>query len=154
MKMVGEWQGREIAIPANVTFKTLGRDTLCYDLLDKPFKILTYIDSTGCTSCQFGLHAWRGIIQLCRQQQLDVGFIFVVHSGDFRHFDADVLLYSFDYPIVYDYHDDFDKLNHFSPAPYRTFLLDKENKVQLIGSPIGNPQVWDLYLETIKTNLF
>ena len=73
------------------------------------------------------------------------GFIFVVHSSDFKRFDAEVSFYKFDYPIIYDYHNSFDKLNKFPPAPYRTFLLDKDNKVQLIGSPINNPQIWELY---------
>ena len=50
---------------------------------------------------------------------------------------------------IYDYNNDFEKLNHFPPAPYRTFLLDKENRVQVIGSPINNPEVWERYKNII-----
>jgi hypothetical protein len=33
--------------------------------------------------------------------------------------------------------------------PYRTFLLDKDNKVLLVGSPIKNPKMWALYEKII-----
>ncbi len=32
---------------------------------------------------------------------------------------------------------------------FHTFLLDKENRVVLVGSPIGNPKMWELYKSTI-----
>ena len=148
-KIVNEWQGKEIIIPNDVTFKSLRQDTLCSYLWDKPFKILTYIDSIGCTSCNMNLYSWKGINQLCRQEQFDVGFIFVVHSSNYNSFDADVIMYSFDYPIIYDYNNDFHKLNNFPSAPYNTFLLDKENKVLLVGSPIGNHEMWERYKSVI-----
>ena len=55
----------------------------------------------------------------------------------------------FDEPIIYDYHNQFFKLNQFPPDPYRTFLLDKQNKVQLIGNPVETPQLWELYNKVI-----
>ena len=64
-KMVQEWYGKEILLPAEMTFKSLGKDTLCSDLLNKPYKIFTYIDSIGCTSCQLGLSEWKELIDSC-----------------------------------------------------------------------------------------
>ena len=148
-KIVQEWEGKEIIIPEGIKFRTLGRDTLCSDVWNKPHKIFTYVDSIGCTSCNMGLHEWKAKILLCQQQQIDVEFIFAVYSSDFRRFEADILISMFDYPIIYDYHNDFEKLNHFPPVPYRTFLLDKDNKVQIIGSPINNPKMWELYKSVI-----
>ena len=148
-KIIQEWQGKEIIIPATIKFKTLGQDTLCSDLWNKPYKIFTYVDSIGCASCQLGVLEWKGIIQLCHQQQMDVGFIFVVHASNFNRFEADIRIQGFDYPIIYDYHNEFDKLNHFPADPYRTFLLDKDNNIQLIGSPVNNPQMWELYIKII-----
>jgi hypothetical protein len=147
--IVKEWMGKEITIHSEAKFKTLGKDTLCYDLWNKPYKIFTYIDSVGCTGCRLNLQRWESFIDGCRQQQIDIGFIFVVHSSDFSIFDDEIRFKEFDYPVIYDYHNDFEKLNHFPPDPYRTFLLDKDNKVQLIGSPVNNPQMWELYKEII-----
>ena len=144
-----EWAGKKIIIPSNIRFKSLNKDTLCSYLWEKQYKIFIYVDSTGCASCKMGMFEWKGKIQLCKQQNMDIGFIFVVHPSNFHSFEADILMSYFDYPIIYDYNNDFEKLNHFPPAPYRTFLLDKENRVQVIGSPINNPEIWEQYKSII-----
>ncbi|MDR1122068.1 MAG: hypothetical protein LBM08_14310 [Dysgonamonadaceae bacterium] len=148
-KIVREWQRKEILIPPKVEYKILGRDTLCSDLWYKQHKIFTYVDSIGCTSCQLGLPEWKMLIDSCSQQQMDVGFIFVIHSSNFRQFSLEVQFNGFDYPLIYDYHNSFDRLNHFPPTPYRTFLLDKNNKVLLVGSPVNNQKMWELYKNII-----
>lgn len=152
-KIVQEWQNKEVLIPNDVTFKILGCDTVCFYLWNKPYKVFTYIDSIGCTGCQLGLSEWKTLIDSCRWQQIGVEFIFAVHSSDYKQFTEEVRLNEFDYPIIYDEHNSFDKLNHFPPAPYRAFLLDKDNKVLLIGSPINNPTIWKLLKKIIKHNL-
>lgn len=49
------WEHREILFPTNNIFSIQGRDTVDYSI-DADFKILTYVDSTGCTSCRLKLH--------------------------------------------------------------------------------------------------
>ncbi|MDR2410159.1 MAG: hypothetical protein LBE13_18905, partial [Bacteroidales bacterium] len=71
-------------------------------------------------------------------------FLFVIHSPNYADLGYELLY--FDYPIIYDKHNSFDKLNHFPPLPYRTFLLDKDNKVILVGSPINNPKLLEIYM--------
>jgi hypothetical protein len=80
---------------------------------------------------------------------MDVAFIFAVYSSDFKRFTFDVKFHEFDCPIIYDCEDQFYKLNRFPPDPYRTFLLDGQNRVQLTGNPVENPQIWELYKEVI-----
>jgi len=153
-KIIQKWQGKEIIIPSDITFKSLGQDTASYFLLDKPFKIFTYVDSIGCTDCQLGVLAWRALIDSCNQQKMDIGFLFAVHSSDFEQFESQLKFYNFDYPIIFDYHNHFEKINKFPPAPYRTFLLDRYNKVILIGSPINKPLMWELYKKVITQKQF
>jgi hypothetical protein len=39
-----------------------------------------------------------------------------------------------------------ERLNHFpKQQQYQCFLLDKDNKVLMIGNPVTNPKIWDLY---------
>jgi len=147
--VVREWHGKEIVLPQQIEYKTLGQSSASSALWDSTYKILTYIDSIGCSSCQLGLSNWQMLIDSSNFQKLDVSFLFIVHSSDFLNFDKEVLLYNFDYPIIYDYQNQFYKLNRFPPAPYRTFLLDKDNKVQITGSPINNPMMWELYKKEI-----
>ena len=148
-KIFSEWIGKEIIIPDVFTFKSFGKDTLCNYLWDKEYKIFTYIDSIGCSSCKMDLQGWEGIIKISHKLHLNIGFIFVVHSSNFWLFDTGILIHEFEHPIIYDYNNDFHKLNNFPPAPFRTFLLDKSNKVLLIGSPVGNPEMWEEYLRVI-----
>lgn len=149
-KIVQEWQSKEIIIPDQLTYKILGKDTLCDELWKSPFRIFTYIDSIGCTSCRLRLPEWKALIDSCREQSIDVSFIFAVHSSDFKRFTNDVKFHEFDEPIIYDFENRFYRLNRFPDDPYRTFLLNHENRVLLIGDPIGNPHLWQLYKKTIK----
>lgn len=150
-QIVQEWQGKEIQIPlGKIEYKVMGRDTSCVELWSKPYKIFTYVDSVGCTSCQLGLSQWKRLIDSCVILSSDVSFIFVVNSSDFESFENFVFAYDFNYPIIYDRHNEFELLNNFPQKPYRTFLLDKNNKVILVGSPTDYPEIWNLYLQQIK----
>ena len=128
------------------SYNILGRDTvLSVDLWKKPYKILTYIDSIGCSACQMDIPLWVELIDSCKQQQFNVSFIFIIHSDDFVKLSSDIKLFNFDYPLIYDYQNSFDKINNFPPPPYRSFLLDIDNKVKIVGSPIYYPKIWQLY---------
>jgi len=149
-KTIIEWHGKVIIIPYEmINYKVLGKDVVGSHLWESSFKIFTYIDSVGCTSCQLGLNNWKQMIDSCKIYRLDIAFLFVVHSTDYDLFTYELLLSRFDYPVIYDYQNNFDKLNHFPKEPYRTFLLDKNNTVLLIGSPIKNKKIWELYKEVI-----
>ena len=148
-KIIQDWQEKEIVKPDIINYKILGKDTVCNELWDKPFRVLTYIDSVGCTGCRLRLPEWKMLIDSCRQQSIDISFIFIVHSSDFLSFTSDVKYQEFSEPIIYDYQNQFYKLNRFPPEPYRTFLLDSQNRVQLIGNPIETPQMWELYKKVI-----
>ena len=152
--IINEWQGKDILLPQQIAYKVLGRDTVCSDLWNKPYKIFTYVDSIGCSSCQMRLDHWKSIIDLFTIQQLDVAVIFVVHSSNYKLLDKDLIANDFNHPIIYDYYDKFNKINHFPPIPYRTFLLDKDNKVKLLGSPLDSPEIWELYKKVITQSIF
>ena len=56
----------------------------------------------------------------------------------------------FDYPIFIDKKRKMQRINNFPKEPiYQTFLLDKNNRVLLIGNPIGNIKLWKLYKDII-----
>ena len=57
---------------------------------------------------------------------------------------------SFDRPVCIDLDNRLNKLNHFpADVTFQTFLLDKENKVTVLGSPVHNTAIKDLYLKQI-----
>lgn len=146
-QIIQEWQYKEIKIPDEIHYKVLGRDTMCAYFSDKPYKVLMYIDSIDCIGCQFDLYKWKRFIESCDDSI--VNFVFVICSADYKFLEQALEDFQFNFPIIYDYNDDFNKLNHFPSVPYRTFLLDKDNKVVVIGNPVYNLSVKDLYLKRI-----
>jgi hypothetical protein len=151
-KIVEKWQGKTIYLPSQMNWKSMGKDTICSELLGSSYKILTYIDSIGCTSCKFQTSKWQAFIDTCRQHQLNVSFLFIIHSANYNELDNSFIAQNFSYPVICDVNNNFYKLNSFPEEPYRTFLLDNDNKVLLIGSPLHNPKIWELYRETISSN--
>jgi hypothetical protein len=56
----------------------------------------------------------------------------------------------FNYPVFIDIKDTINRLNHFpGKREYQCFLLDKTNKVQMIGNPTMSPKIWALYKQII-----
>ena len=150
-RLVQEWQGKEIRFPENLIFTRYVNDTIEYYLLKSKNKIVTYVDSMGCISCKLQLPKWKEFIRLVDSvTNKTVPILFF-----FQPKDNDELRYylqrdSFSFPVCIDTQHRFNSLNHFpSEMMFQTFLLDKDNKVVVIGNPIHNLAVRDLYLKEI-----
>jgi hypothetical protein len=50
-KIVQEWTGKKIVFPDNIRCTSLSKDSTCIDPEMTPYKIVSYVDSTGCTVC-------------------------------------------------------------------------------------------------------
>ena len=125
-------------------------DSYKKNILDKKVKILVYTDSVGCTACKLNLYDWKLRIDSLHDNP-DLSFIFFVHAQHTNQFSNRLRGEAFNYPIFFDEKNIIEKLNHF-PKDYRlqTFLLDSNNHVVLIGNPLGNESMWNLYKEEIK----
>ena len=62
-RLVEEWEGKEILFPAHSFFTIQGKDTVDFSLADADYKVVTYIDSVGCTSCKLQLLRWKLFMQ-------------------------------------------------------------------------------------------
>ena len=60
-RLVEEWEGKEILFPALFLFTIQGKDTVVLSLADADYKVVTYIDSVGCTSCKLQLLRWKSV---------------------------------------------------------------------------------------------
>ena len=151
VKVLNEWTGKEVLIPDNVTFKSFAKDTVYNSVFEKEYKILLYIDTIGCISCNTKLHLWKNIIEEFNVTAPDkVGFIFVFEFKKLS--DAIFLLRDedFNYPVIIDFERKFNKLNNFPvQREFHCFLLDKNNKVVLVGNPSENTEILNLYRQQI-----
>ncbi len=150
-QVVKEWTGKTVVFPENFKCKIMGRDTLAPDLFQKPYKVLLYVDSMGCTSCKLRMPEWKKIIREADSMAPgQIGFLFFFNPKSIKELDFLMKRDQFDYPIFIDKQNEIDIKNHFPKGmPFQCFLLDKNNKVLVIGNPSLNPQVWDLYKEQI-----
>lgn len=150
-KLVGEWQGKEIVFPAHSAFVVNGSEPVDYPAAGADYKILMYVDTLGCLSCRLQLDRWsEWLAYLDTASAYRISYLFYFYSNDVPEL-ADLLKYkSFRYPVCIDTADSLNRLNRFpSDSRFQTFLLDKNNRVQVIGNPIHNEQVKALYLKRL-----
>ena len=154
LRLVNEWNGKEIKFPSRSVFTIQGKDTVDFEFVDADYKVVTYIDSVGCTSCKLQLPRWKQLIE-----EVDsltggsVPFLFYFHPKDMRELRYLTRRDDFEYPVCFDEKDELNQLNQFpSDMTFHTFLLDKDNKVVAMGNPVLNPKVKELYLSLVTGN--
>lgn len=151
LRLVKEWEGKEILFPDNQIFTIQGRDTVDFNFQSSKYKIVTYVDSIGCTSCKLQLERWKNFIrEVDSVANGNVSFVFVFHPKNMKELCQLLRSHIFDYPISFDEKDYFNVLNRFpSETMFQTFLLDGFNKVMAIGNPVLNSQIKELYLKQL-----
>ena len=152
---LSQWKGREIKFPSDARFTLQGKDTVDFAVSDSTYKIVTYLDSIGCSSCKLNLPKWKELVTyVCDELKLDVQFLFFFHPNDTRELKIKMKYDDFTYPVCFDHADALNKLNHFpSDMEFQTFLLDPANKVVAVGNPVYNPKVKALYLGILSPAL-
>jgi len=141
----------EIALPTDLEPTLMGKKIPNMDLMNTPLKLVVWYDSTGCSPCRIQqMYKWYEIIDYAKEseQKFRVIFIFTPRQGE----DIAKSLISFNYPVYIDKKTDFIINNHRLPQKetFKTFLLDQNNKIVMVGNPIGNEKLWELYKERIN----
>ena len=154
LRLVSEWNGKEIKFPSRSVFTIQGKDTVDFGFVDADYKVVTYIDSVGCTSCKLQLPRWKKLVE-----EVDsltggsVPFLFYFHPKDLKELRYYTRRDDFTYPVCFDEKDELNQQNQFpSDMTFHTFLLDRDNKVVAMGNPVLNPKVKELYLSLVTGN--
>ena len=150
-QLVEEWQGKEVRFPENPVFTRQLSDTVDYRIPETEYKVLVYVDSIGCTSCKLQLPQWKEFIAYVDSVSGGkIPFLFFFQSKDNKELRYILKRDNFRLPVCVDSQNEFGKLNRFpSEQMFQTFLLDKDNRVKVIGNPIHNLSVKELYLKEI-----
>ena len=150
--LVKEWQGKQILFPENMVFTRFASDTTNFVIPTSDYKVLVFVDSIGCTSCKLQLSRWKEFIRYTDSiSQKNIPFLFFFQFDDQWEIHSLLIRENFDKPICLDRSDSLNQLNHFpKDIRFQVFLLDKNNKVVVIGNPVHNPNVKELYLEEIS----
>ncbi|WP_273494992.1 hypothetical protein [Rikenella microfusus] len=150
---IADLMGVSIVFPADMQSKVKDRDTVLDRNFPEPYKLVAYLNSTQCDGCRLkDLLSWKYFMR-----QFDsigtkdsVRFVFVFHPKDTAALIERLQLYDFDLPVWIDRQGSFEQANALpEEASFHVFLLDRDNRVVLVGSPVGNPKMWELYKSTI-----
>lgn len=148
---VKEWLGKEILFPKNSVFTIRGKDTIDFALNASNYKIVSYIDTAGCTTCKLKLAEWQRFMEeVDAASPTHTPFIFYLYPKEVKDLLIEFRREAFNYPVCLDEKDEFNRLNKLAESKaLRTFLLDKENKIVAIGNPLENPNVKKFYLKLL-----
>ena len=152
-KIVSEWTGKEIMFPEGLSCISMDRDTTCIDVHNDNFKIVLYVDSLGCTNCRLSLSTWKKIMKESDSvfiRKPEFVFIFQPKKRDEKELSLIFRNNGFSHPVFIDQENETDRMNKFPSKPeYQCFLLDKDNKVIMVGNPATNSGIWILYKRII-----
>lgn len=152
IRIVSEWQGKEILFPENLIFTQYIKDTVDYRIPESEYKILVFVDSLDCTSCKLQLEKWKTFIsEINTIMNEEVPFLFFFQSNNYEELYYLFKRERFDHPVCIDSMNEMDRLNNFSYNPtFQTFLLNRANEVILVGNPIYSARMKDLYLKYLS----
>lgn len=148
---VRSWIGKEIEFPIDGVFTRLGKDTV-FQLPKKPYMIVNYIDSVGCTGCRLRTLEWKTFMNKLELKYPGmVSLLFYIQAKDTKELMWVLKGDDFSYPVCIDINGDFSRLNQLpSNEAFTTFLLNANKEVLFVGSPVGNPSLEQLYIDEFE----
>lgn len=155
--LVGGCQNRnKISFPQSAIVEFIGKEMYIPDNLNNKFsnvekKILIYVGKEGCTECQLSLPQWKHKIRELRKIDKQVGIFFIVNTIDSVEVKSFFEKESLEAFLYFDKKNTFFVMNKIPKENnLHTFLLDNANRIVLMGSPINNEKMWNLYKEVFS----
>lgn len=126
----------------------------CFENVDfnSSFKIVSYIDSYGCVACKLKMYLWEDLLKEIEvASNKKVLLLFIIDSNSKNDVKFILRDSQFNYPVCFDDNGLFDKFNDF-PDNYelQTYLLNESNDILIVGNPILNKSIKNLYLNMIS----
>ena len=146
---------QQITLPLNIGVVLKGKDTVLNSFTEVPIKLVIWYDSLVCASCQVGkMYEWNDITKYANSLAtcFNIVYLFTPKKRDLNRVNIALKIERFDYPVFVDQDGSFVKQNPKLPKnkQLHAFLLDKNNKVVMVGNPLYSPALWRLYINTIQ----
>ena len=121
-------------------------------------KYVIYKDSLDCTSCAINkMYLWNDFIEYAKPYngRLKYYFIYSPSKKDRKSVELILKNGNFDYPILLDTLNAFAKWNPHLPANrvLHTFLLDEDDNVILVGNPLYNRKIEEMFYKIVEEKL-
>ena len=133
-------------------------DFIVPKIYDSELKLVVYMDSMICSPCAIKrMNLWNDLLEDTKKYDGRLSFYFIFSP---KKKDESKLRFAFkntlfDYPVILDNVYEFKKKNPHLPqnSQLHTFLLDKENKVILVGNPLINIKIEEMFYKIIEEEL-
>ena len=152
------WIDREIRFPENIISIKLDEDDNCVEIdkfENKSSKVFVYVGKEKCYRCELNFHGWNSF--LAEVESLSghsIDLLMYVQPKEVQAIYDIAKEERYKKLLFIDINGDIDNLNHFEKeSQFRCFLLDENNRVVLIGNPVKNSKIKDLYIRTICERL-
>lgn len=145
--VVIEWTGKKILFPDSM--RLVGGGMIAKPEAD--FTIVSYYDSVGCTNCKLRLSQWnRFMDKIDSYSPEEVSLIMISSPGKEGELPEIIRQHRFRHTFVIDDGNRFADMNALPAQRYfRTFLLDAEGRVVIIGNPLDTPALGKAYLKRL-----
>lgn len=149
-KLVKKWYYKQIVIPDSLDVMIDGvKISTLKDYRSDEMAIISFIDA-DCHSCIEKLDKWEKVWSDFGNAQI----LLFIHTHSYSTFESYAHHFNFNRPTVYDRNMTIIKDNNIADLNARTMLIDKNDKVLLIGNPTSSSELKDLYVSIIhKKNL-
>lgn len=117
-------------------------------------KLVVYIDSSECSMCRVrNLIFWEEKIKIYMNINPKLEFLFIIYPKPEVAFEVEAFAEELELKNIY-----FDKFGEFiqensflkNDKRFHVLLLDKNNKIKMVGSPINNAKLDKLYKRQLK----
>lgn len=121
-------------------------------IFSKNVKVITYIDyELPCRECIVReINTWKETINSITPH---VDYFLIIESENRVNVEKMICDYGLDVPVLYYSTDAFGEKNGIKGvlARNKTYLLDKENKIVVVGEPFANEKLLALYQKTVQS---
>lgn len=119
------------------------------------YKLVVYMDLISCMSCGLKtMHEWDVYVELSDSLEgvFDILFIVSPKHNELGLVKIKVLSENFKYPVFIDDKNIFSKINPCIPSEeqFHVFLLDKDNRIILVGNPLKSNKIHNLLIKSMK----
>jgi len=129
-----------------------GNNGLHLNDLNKPFKIIVYSDSSHCNACDIKFPAWKIQHRELTVKNKNIGLIFIINTENMDEMEQNANVAGVPGLRLYDAQGVFKKNNRLhSNRDLHTFLIDRNNKVILVGNPLTNYKVFALFKKATES---
>lgn len=156
---ISRFRSHRIIIPADSMLLLQNeRDRVIDNVSEKGMKLVVYSDSSGCSSCKTrNIYEWEPYIRKANESggALQLLFIFSPLTSEIAQLKYALASTALDCPVFIDTLGIFAQCNPHLPDNnlLHTFLLDEGHRVVLVGNPLRNKRLEEMYQKVIGKQL-